>query len=126
MAAILDSSALLALLWSEKGKDVVEAHLADARMSAVNMAEVYAKMSDRGVVGDEVRDLLADLPIIVVPFDREQAALTGDLRSETRTHGLSLGDRACLALASMTGLDAVTGDRTWSNLDLPIKVVAIR
>jgi PIN domain nuclease of toxin-antitoxin system len=126
MSVVLDSSALLALLWSEPGEEMVEAVLADSRISAVNMAEVYSKMSDRGVVGDEVRELLADLPVVVVAFDAQQAALTGDLRDATRSQGLSLGDRACLALAMTEDMDAVTGDRTWAALSLPIKIVAIR
>lgn len=126
MAVVLDSSALLALLWSEPGGEAVEALLPDALMSAVNMAEVCAKFADRRVAGGEVSALLVDLPLNVVAFDQEQARRTGELRDATRALGLSLGDRACLVLAMAEKADAVTADRSWSGLDLDLNIVAIR
>ncbi len=126
LAVVLDSSALLALLWSEPGADAVEAILQGALMSAVNMAEVCSKLADRGVASGEVRALLDDLPVNVIAFDRAQAAKSGELRDATRALGLSLGDRACLALAMTEAADAVTADRSWTELDLDVSVTAIR
>jgi len=40
--------------------------------------------------------------------------------------GLSLGDRACLALADAMGCPAVTADRAWSSIDIGVSVVLIR
>ena len=126
MTAVLDSSALLALLWSEPGSDSVVAVMDDAVISAVNMAEVYSKLVDRGIVGDEIRALLSELAIRVVTFDEAQAFKVGDLRLATRTSGLSIGDRACLALAASENLSAVTADKAWSNLDIGISITLIR
>jgi PIN domain nuclease of toxin-antitoxin system len=126
MTAVLDSSALLALLWSEPGSDAVVAVMDDAVISAVNMAEVCSKLVDRGIVGEEIRALLSELAIRVATFDEAQAFKVGDLRLATRTSGLSIGDRACLALAASENLNAVTADRAWSNLDLGISITLIR
>lgn len=126
MTVVLDSSALLALLWSEPGSDAVAAVMDNAAISAVNMAEVYSKLIDRGIVGDEIRALLSELAIRVVTFDEAQAFKAGDLRLATRALGLSIGDRACLALAASENLSALTADKAWGNLDLGISITLIR
>ena len=69
MTAVLDSSAVLALLWSEPGSEAVATVMDDAIISAVNMAEVCSKLVDRGIVGIEIRSLLSELAIQVVAFD---------------------------------------------------------
>jgi PIN domain nuclease of toxin-antitoxin system len=53
------------------------------------------------------------------------ARQTGALRPATKALGLSLGDRACLALARRERLPILTADRSWAKLDLgiPIKVM---
>jgi PIN domain nuclease of toxin-antitoxin system len=126
MTTVLDGSALLALLWSESGGEIVEASLADASMSAVNFAEVGAKLSDRGIAGGDIEVFLADLPLKIIPFDVEQARISSALRDETRQFGLSLGDRACLALAILQSARILTADRAWLNIDLPLEIASIR
>ena len=79
-----------------------------------------------GVAPDEVLSTLARSKLGFVPFDDDQAKLAAELLPRTRAKGLSLGDRACLALAIARGLPALTADRTWATLHLPIKVVLIR
>lgn len=123
---VLDASALLALLGSEPGAARVYAALPTASISAVNLAEVYSKLADRGP------DALAALQAIrfaigeVVPFTDAMAELTGRLRPLTKHLGLSLGDRACLALAILRGGDVLTADKTWTKLNLPCTIHAIR
>ena len=126
MTAVLDSSALLALLWSEPGSEAVAAVMNEAKISAVNMAEVCSKLADRGIAGVEIRALLSELAIQVVAFDEDQAFTTGDLRLATRAFGLSIGDRACLALAALEKLNAITADKAWGNLDIGISITLIR
>jgi PIN domain nuclease of toxin-antitoxin system len=126
MTTVLDSSALLALLWSEPGSEVVGAVLEESIMSAVNMAEVCSKLADRGIASAEVRRLLLDLPVKIVAFDEKQALRSGDLREPTRRYGLSIGDRACLGLAIAEGALAVTADRTWAELEIGVAIKAIR
>ncbi|MGQ0485798.1 MAG: type II toxin-antitoxin system VapC family toxin [Hyphomicrobiales bacterium] len=126
MTAVLDSSALLALLWSEPGSEEVGGLLDQASVSAVNLAEVCSKLVDRGVTGAGIRHLLSALPVRVVAFDEKQALQSGELRAATRQLGLSLGDRACLGLAMAEKTTAVTADRAWTGLELGIAIRSIR
>jgi ribonuclease VapC len=121
---VLDTSALLALLQEEAGADEVEPLLDGALMSAVNLSEVLqkARQHDVDIVGLEV-DLEA-LGVVFEPFGVSDARVTAELWSVER--GLSLGDRACLALASAAGGVAVTAERRWAGLDLDVSVHLIR
>ena len=124
--AVLDASAILALLRAEPGGERVKAVLPRSAISAVNVSEVVAKLSDRGMPESAIRDALGGLGLDVVPFDRSQAYEAGLLRFATRRAGLSLGDRSCLALAIRLGVPAVTADRTWKTLAKGVKVELIR
>lgn len=115
--AVLDASALLALLQGEPGANVVADLLARSVISAVNLLEVMTKLIDRGMPGEAARAALDGLPIDVHPFDRDATYAAGELRRGTRSAGLSLGDRACPALANQFGVAAVTADRAWASLD---------
>jgi PIN domain nuclease of toxin-antitoxin system len=126
---VFDASALLALLNGESGEArVAEALSEGAVMGTVNLSEVVAKLAEVGMTRREVREALDPLGIDFVPFAEEHAYTAGLLRPATRAEGLSLGDRACLALASREGVPALTTDRRWSRLTLdpPVKVVEAR
>lgn len=123
---VLDASAVLALIKGEPGCDVVLDALPDAMISAVNLSEVAAVLSAYGAPGDMVRGRLDALSMQVVSFDEELAYASAQLRSGTAGAGLSLGDRACLALAAKRNLPALTADRAWGRLDLGIDVRLIR
>jgi len=111
--AVLDSSALLALLWNEPGADRVTAALPGALLSSVNLAEVLTKLCERGLSASEGRELVKSLGVVVVDFDADQAEAAATLRESTRSLGLSLGDRACLALARRRNGPALTADAAW-------------
>ena len=115
-AVVLDSSAILALLNNEPGADKVEAVLDRAIVGAANLAEVAAKLFDTGLAQSEVEEALA-LFHDVRPMSKEQALNAGRLRAPTRSLGLSLGDRACLALAMELKASAMTCDGAWASLD---------
>ena len=123
---VLDASALLCLLFEEQGHDGVADRLPGALVSAANYSEVVAKLVDRGMPPDEIVPLMADLDIELVPVDRAQAEVAGLLRATTRSCGLSLGDRACLALARSRGAVALTTDRAWAGLDIGVPVELAR
>lgn len=123
---VLDASALLALLNAEKGAELVQDLLPDAIISTVNLAEVVTRLSAVGMPENDIRDTLALLGLEVTPFDEEQAYQAGFLYSYGRAYGLSLGDRACLALARTTAATAITADRAWNDLDLGIGLKLIR
>jgi PIN domain nuclease of toxin-antitoxin system len=113
---ILDASALLCLLFDEPGADRVERALPEALISAANLAEVIAKLVDRGLDGNEVLADLRELDLEVVTLDRAQAEAAGLLRSAARKVRLSLGDWACLALAQQKGASTLTTDRRQSEV----------
>jgi PIN domain nuclease of toxin-antitoxin system len=113
---VLDSSALLALLLGEPGSETVKAVLPGALLSAVNLAEVISKLCERGMPADEARAAIEATGVRIVDFDIDQACLSGELRPVTRSAGLSLGDRACLALARLRQLPAMTADTPWRDL----------
>jgi ribonuclease VapC len=114
--AVLDSSAVLAVILEEPGAEWVEALLPGAKVSAVNVGEVAAKLRDLGMPEGTIETVLGGLQIDVRIHDWNAALASGFLRPATRSAGLSLGDRACLALAAALGLPAVTADRSWQSV----------
>jgi ribonuclease VapC len=125
-AAVLDASALLAMLHAEPGGDVVKGLLQTAAISTVNWSEVVQKALDRKVEVQGLRQDLEALGLKILPFTADQAERTASLRSETQHLGLSLGDRACLALAAELSLPAVTADRVWRDLSIGIEIRVAR
>ena len=123
---VLDASALLALLNAEQGAERVAAGMPGATMSAVNLSEVVGKLCAAGMPEKAIHQALNGLGISVVPFDEDQAYAAGLLRVATDEMGLSLGDRACLALARKLRLSALTADQTWLKLSLGVDVRLIR
>lgn len=115
---VLDASALMAVLNRETGDSVVEAALIEgAAMSTVNFSEVVAKLAERAMTEQDIHLTLSPFDLELFDFDRTGAFAAGFLRSLTRRQGVSLGDRACLALAAQVGLPALTSDRRWADLD---------
>ncbi len=141
MTVVLDASALLAYWLDETGADVVEQAIAaeGALVTSVNLAEVLSKL-------DDLRPgVAASLPlaqprsaaessltsaggateagtVTLEPFTYVDAVVSATLRSATKVHGLSLGDRACLAVAKRLDLEAMTADRSWMDVAGPVGV----
>ena len=111
---VLDASAVLALLFEEPGAETVRAHLRTGVIGAANLAEVLAKLSDHGVPAHEAVRAVTILGLEVAPMTEAQAQRSAEMRSATRAAGLSLSDRACLALAAELGATALTADRGWA------------
>jgi ribonuclease VapC len=123
---VLDASALLCALVGEKGSESVQEALADACISAVNVAEVIAKLTERGVPFDEIMNIIRELNLDIVLFTVEHAVKSGAMRLTTKRFGLSLGDRACLALAQAEQAIALTADRIWADIDVGVEVRLVR
>ena len=126
MRFVIDSSAVLAVLGQEPGADLVEPLLAAGLVSSVNIAEITAKLVERGASPSGVRKVLLGLPCSIAPVDENQGFLAGEIIAETRHMGVSLGDSFCLALARCLGAPVLTADRVWADLDLGIDVTLIR
>ncbi len=123
---VLDASALIAALEEEPGGERVEPLMRAAMITTVNLCEVLQRAALRGVNAEaEQRDLL-ELGIDVVSFDPGLATAAAELLPLTRSAGLSLADRSCLALAQRLGLPALTADRAWGDLLIDVEVRLIR
>lgn len=125
-AAILDASALLAVLRDEPGGEVVEPLLDGAIVSTVNWSEVLDRYADLGVAVAGREAEIESLGVSLAPFTSRQAEVAAGLLPLTREAGLSLGDRACLALALDLGGRPVTADRAWARIDVGVTVTLIR
>ncbi len=123
---VFDASALLALLYKEKGAEVVLLHLDSAVISSVNFTEVATRMIHKGEPIAEVVPRLDVMGVEVVDHTKSLALLAAEIYPDTKPHGLSLGDRACLALAMTHKLPVLTADRTWKSLKLGVKIEVIR
>jgi PIN domain nuclease of toxin-antitoxin system len=126
---VFDASAIIAALKGEPGEDRVREAATRGSISTVNLSEVVAYFARRGhTARDSIVALLGPLPVGIVPFDTDHAMLAGLLVVETRSIGLSLGDRACLALARARSARIFTSDRAWSRLPpaLGFDIVLIR
>lgn len=113
---VLDASALLAILFEEPGSEVVSEVLSSCSLSAVNYAEVLTRLVREGLPPTEAVRKLAALKLPVIPWDQALAEAATDLSPLAKTHGLSLGDRACLATARSLGRRVLTTERAWRRL----------
>jgi PIN domain nuclease of toxin-antitoxin system len=124
--SVLDSSAILAFFQKEQGWETVSAALPDAIVSSLIVAEVVTRLTLGGGAPSQVVAVWDDLQLVVEPFDDSRARVAGLIVRKTRPFGLSLADRACLALALELGLPAITADRAWRDVKLGVEVVLIR
>jgi PIN domain nuclease of toxin-antitoxin system len=123
---ILDASPIIALLKPETGADYVERIIFGAHISALAYAEVAGWLTLQGYTAGNVTDTLTAFDLLVERFDDHRALAAGVLIARTRHRGLSLADRACLALALELKLPVVTADRAWADLDLGVEIRLIR
>ncbi|MGA2964627.1 MAG: type II toxin-antitoxin system VapC family toxin [Terriglobales bacterium] len=124
---VLDASAVLALLNNEPGANKLTTELlSNATCSTVNLAEVQAKLVSEGIAPEEAWEDTFSPIREAAPFTAEQARIAGTLVTQTRALGLSLGDRACLALALALKAPVYTADKSWQNLKLGLSIHLIR
>jgi ribonuclease VapC len=125
-AVVLDASVILAMLFNERGSEAVMLLLQRSAVSMVNLAEVHAQLVGRGAEPDSTWSQLLELGCELCAFDEEQARIAGGLAHISKRFGLSLGDRACLALAIARKATVYTTDVAWKRLELGIEVEVIR
>jgi PIN domain nuclease of toxin-antitoxin system len=115
---ILDASALLALIQEEQGAEIIKPLLKFSVMSTVNIAESLTALQRFGISPQKSLTLISDIITLIVPFDLEQAGYVAELQSHVQHKGLSLGDRACIALGIKLQIPIYTADRVWTQLQL--------
>jgi PIN domain nuclease of toxin-antitoxin system len=129
---VLDASAMLAYLFDEDGAELVETALNDSTcMGAINWAEVLSKVEDKGHTSTELVKALTEQGLLgenlrILEATEEDAQLIAQLRPQTKQIGLSLGDRACLALGMRLELPVLTADTAWDSLNLDLSIRQIR
>jgi PIN domain nuclease of toxin-antitoxin system len=125
---VLDASAVIAVLLGEPGAELVEPRLSRSAIITVNLVEVVSHFAKRSTNDTDIRTMIANFPVEITAFDEELAVQAGLLIRVTRAAGLSLADRACLALARRLGVTAVTADRAWTRIaaTLGVEVELIR
>lgn len=123
---VLDASVIIAAVLREPGGERAVGHSLPPLVSAVNYAEVLTRLVDLGRHSNAVHEALSLVPMEIVGFEQRHAEISAELRSETKPYGLSLGDRACLALAISRKAKALTADRAWERIALPIEIEFVR
>ena len=123
---VLDSAAVIALLHLEPGYQRVAEVLDKSAISSVNLAEIFNKLVQEASA-EEVRELLRPLELQVEDWSEDMAYRSAEFSPFSKSHGLSLGDRACLTLAKQLRATAVTSDRTWRRLpSLGVRIMIFR
>ena len=123
---VLDASALLAFLRREVGHDIVNAQLGQACISAINFAEVLARMSTSGIAPRDLRVQLDSTGLRVIDFDIAQSVVVAEIRDQMRSAGIGIADCCCLGLGLHLALPILTADRAWTTLGLGVTVQLIR
>lgn len=126
-AVVLDASAILAIIQQEPGYEKLSSDLlARSVASTVNLAEVQSKLISRGWTSEDAWEDATSPVQEILPFHQDHARIAGDLTTRTRPLGLSLGDRACLALGLALKAPVYTSEKIWKNLRLEIPIHLIR
>ena len=124
---LLDASAIIALVKRETGYEKVDAVLAKCSMSTVNFTEFITSLARGNVIPDDIDAIIDNIIPEIIPFSHQLSITAGKLYSKTRSLGLSLGDRACIATAIHFNMEIYTADKAWAKLDIPdLKIHLIR
>jgi PIN domain nuclease of toxin-antitoxin system len=123
---VLDTSAVIAVFKGEPGWRDVAPLMSGARVSSLNVAEIALWFVRLGMPVERVAAEVEALKFATAEFDQRRAIVTADLWRRTRHRGLSLADRACVALGLELQLPVITADRVWRDLDLGVEIRLIR
>lgn len=123
---VFDSSVVLAWLFREPGSDSILALIPNAVLSSVNAAEAQSRLVRRGTEPKAAWESIVASVCDVIPFDATLAETAGSLILKTQPYGLSLGDRACLALAIARNAPVYTADRAWAQLQVGVEIRLVR
>lgn len=124
---VFDSSALIMLFAKEPGYEVVRQNMKHAIISTINIAEVYKYCIEvQNLSEDDCKDLIKLCGIKIIDFCEEQALISAKIVKNTKQYGLSLGDRGCIALATLKNCPILTCDKIWQKVNLNIEFIMAR
>ncbi len=126
MSVVHDASSLLAVAFREPGHELARSKLRDSVISSVNWSEVVQKVAQHGGRTNGLAELFLGLGVSIAPFDRATAERAAALYPQTKASGLSLGDRACLAVGLELEREVFTADKSWADLELDLAITMIR
>jgi PIN domain nuclease of toxin-antitoxin system len=123
---LLDTSAIITLLKKEPGYEILDEIIASSAMSVVNLTELVSMLTRSGVIDHEVDEVIKDIVPEILQFTEDIAIEAGKLIKHTKSYGLSLGDRACIATGIQHNMKIFTADKIWKELKLPVEIIIIR
>lgn len=123
---VFDASVILAIIQQEPGYEEFLDMAFGGLTSTVNLAEARGKLSDRGLDRKAIDEAIGYINLSPIAFDEEQAQISSDLRPSTKMAGLSLADRACIALAVQRSAIVYTADQVWAEVKVPVEIKLIR
>lgn len=124
MKIVFDASALITLFAKEKGYENIRQYLRHAVVSSVNIAEVYKYcIETQNLSKEDCINLIKLTGIKIMEFDDEQAMISAEIINDTKNYGLSLGDRACIALAMAKNYPVLTCDKIWQKAKLDVELI---
>lgn len=123
---VLDASAILAVILTEPGAEIVGAAPDHLVTSTVNLAECISRIDRVGGDGQKTLSDVMDFVAFFEPASFEDAVFAGSLAAIAKPLGLSLADRFCLALASRLGAEVYCADNRMAELDIGLKITRIR
>ena len=123
---VVDASAVLAAIQDEQGGEYVKNHIDQCVISAVNWSEVLQKLSSSGSEVEKIDAYLNALGLRVVDFTEDDGRISASLWASSKSLGLSLADRACLATGLRLKTKIITADRVWKKLEIKSQIHFIR
>lgn len=116
--ALLDTSAVIAILKKEPGYKILEDIIANSSISSVNLSEFISVLARASIPTNEIDKIIIDIIPEIIPFSEDIAIESGKLTNYTKKYGLSLGDRACIATGIYHNMIIYTADKIWSELEI--------
>lgn len=123
---LVDASAVLAVMFRERGAESVAPFLSSAIATNVVMMEILSKMAQKGMTVVEARYEVEDSGLRWRTLGPDSATLAADYLLRFRTMGISLADATCLAMGDILRVPILTADKDWAKLGLALDIRVIR
>lgn len=124
--SIIDSSALLAVIYNETGMDKAKEYFDNSYMSVINAAECLIVLTRNGMPENVAQNLLESIISKFLPCEYHDAELIAKVKNANSTLGLSLADCTCISLGNKLGLQIITADKEWTQVESKSKIICIR
>ncbi len=124
--SLIDSSALLAVIYNERGMEKAQEYFENSYMSVVNAAECFIVLNKNGMPFDIAQNLLESIISKFIPLEYNDAKIIAQIKNSNKDIGLSLGDSTCIAIGNKLDLQIITADKAWLQVQSKSKIICIR